>query len=179
MLYVVAIPVLILTLIASFVCLYLLEAQLKNAVQVKKKHLLTSIDDMKASFKTDMQQLVIAGILSTQGLEVAYRIINYYFVFQPVTNDNVQRYEYLLNALLHIINEIQVCYVDAPDSVQESLNQFLQSLPSQSTGYNAGFYTDALPALISSLATSISNTKPEQTQELHDENNAAEVSLQP
>ncbi|PWI33546.1 hypothetical protein DI392_08750 [Vibrio albus] len=127
------------------------EAQSKKASQAARKTLTTRIEKLKNSFKSDLQELVSLGVLSPSGLDTVNRLPNYYFVFQPVTAENVEHYELLLGNLRNAINSKLLSAPEEDDRssfLQKLLNQLVSSLPSTASGYNASFYRNDLPVLI-------------------------------
>ena len=148
----------IITLVLALAALYTFylyqEAKSKNASQNVRKTLNARIEKFKRSFKTDTQELASSGVLSKQGLDAIYRLPNYYFVFQPITVENVERYEQLLGSLLTVIHDKLLPGLEAsevPTSVQEQLDQFVRSLPTVAKGYDASFYRNDLPVLMQRL----------------------------
>lgn len=168
MLYV-TVSVLILVLLALFAYYNFLVAKREKFVQVEKKYLLTRIDKMKAHFKSDIQQLEKLGVLSHKGQEVAYRLINYYFVFQPITLENVEQCERSLKSLLNTINNKLITDASSPTFVQEQLNHFLRALPTQAAGYNISFYRNDLPMLIQNLGNAQDNSDKKSMPDIKEE----------
>ncbi len=174
MLYV-TISVLILALAALFAYYNFREAQQKKIAQALREKLITRIERIKTNFKASLQQLVTLRVLPYQGLEVAYRIVNYYFVFQPITVENVEQCERLLKSLLKAIDDKMIATSNSPTFVQEQLNHFLRALPKQATGYNASFYRNDLPVLIQNLVDAQDNSHQESVSIPAEENFKEEV----
>ena len=148
------ITTLILALVALFTYYFYQEAKRKSASQAARKTLTARIERLKRSFKAKIQDLVSLGVLSKQGQDTIYRLPNYYFVFQPITLENVEHCEHLLGSLLNVINDKLLSESetsDVPNSVQVHLNHFVCSLPSMAKDYHASFYRNDLPVLIKKL----------------------------
>jgi hypothetical protein len=162
----VIIIVLLIALAAPFFYYYQRESQRKKTAQAERKMLIARIERMKAKFKADVQQFESFGILSKQGQDVIYRLANYYFVFQPVTTENVAQCELLLDKLVRAVNNKLIAFdSDNPTFIVTQLKIFLQALPKQAAGYDAKFYRKELPQLIQALNNAQEVREPETEAE--------------
>jgi len=158
------IPVLVILVVSYFY----IEAQKRKAIEEKKKAVILRIATMKYNFKADLKRLVEQQMLTIAGHEVAYKIANNFFVFQPVTPNSVAYCEQLLKSVISAIP------TGGPDSInfdlmQEQVNLFVRSLPVAASGYNSAFYRNELPKLIKQLVDSQENRYTVVDENNHDE----------
>lgn len=162
----VTIIVLVVIFTAAISYYFYLEAQRKKTVQAERKSLMTRIEKMKSSFKSELQQLTTIGVLSNQGQQEIYRLANYYFVFQPVTTQNVEHCEQLLDSLLSAIKDKMIKSNSLPtDFLQKLLNNFISALPKKANDYNANFYRNDLPMLTYNLSRTEENPNQENSKQ--------------
>lgn len=158
------IPVLVILVISYFY----IEAQRRKVIEEKKKAIVLRVATMKYKFKADLKRLVEEQMLTITGHEVAYKIANNFFVFQPVTANSVAYCEQLLK------NVISAIPTGGPDSInfelmQEQVNLFVRSLPVAASGYNTAFYRNELPKLIKQLIDSQENRYKIVSENNHEE----------
>ncbi|NOJ23540.1 hypothetical protein [Vibrio coralliilyticus] len=159
---------LLFVLLTLFALYFYFEAKRKKEAQDAKKTLTVRVEKMKKRFKSEAQQWVFSGALSKQDESTMIRLPNYFFVFQPITPENVEHYEQSLESVLLTVNEKVLLVPNNSDDVTapcEPLCQFVQSLPSAAQGYNASFYRNDLPVLIQKLRDAEIEPLDEQSQE--------------
>ena len=128
------------------------EAQRKKEKEEKQQAIALQISTMKDNFKKDLNQMVSDQLLSKAGSDSIYRIANNFFVFQPISDDNIF---YCEQILCRVRDALPMLNGEANnlEQAQEFTSLFVQSLPTDAGGYNAHFYRMRLPELISQLTT--------------------------
>jgi hypothetical protein len=144
------IPALVILVVAYFY----IEVQKTKIQEDNKKALTLRVVRIKDNFRADLKRLAEQQILTLTGLSAVYRVANNFFVFQPVTENNLVYCEHLLKSV--------VCAIPAADPdkynfdfLQEQVNLFIRALPVAASGYNASFYREKLPQLIKQLVESL------------------------
>lgn len=130
----------------------------KTREQSNKKSLVFRVEQLKRHFKADIKPLLDSGCLTQAEGEALYRVANYYFVYQAMTEDNVSHYEWLISDLHNVINFDVLRTLDEDNEVfeltQSVLTQLVHSLPARVDGYTATFYRSDLPVLTQRLKDS-------------------------
>lgn len=96
---------LLFVLLTLFALYFYFEAKRKKEAQDAKKTLTVRVEKMKKRFKSEAQQWVFSGALSKRDESTMIRLPNYFFVFQPITPENVEHYEQSLESVLLTVNE--------------------------------------------------------------------------
>lgn len=144
----------------------------KKSHQQAKQALLKRSNQIKTSFKQNLERITASGALCPKSESAIYRIANYYFVFQSVNSQTVEHFSQLTKDLVHAIDDI----IDNNQSkdnqtIKQQLERFAASLPHAAGGYTANFYRSDLPVLIFHLKQDpkseplqASDTPSEETQ---------------
>lgn len=151
------VPVFVILAVSYFV----VEAQRKKVREQKKKEIIRRVSTIKNSFRSKMKPLVADKVLSPTGQEAVYRIANNFFVFQPVTIENISYCEQLLD---RIVDSMPILNSTGSNLewAQQRVSLFVRSLPKAASGYSTIFYQRQLPQLIDQLIAVADDTSEQQ-----------------
>jgi|GEM_PF-3568811 len=143
----------VLALFLALVAVYFwVEAQRKKEKELKQQAIAFKMSTMKDQFKQDLNQMVENQLLSKAGSDSIYRIANNFFVFQAVSDDSIFYCEQILRQVSDALPELNREKSNL-ELAQEVTSLFVESLPTEASGYNAHFYRMRLPELITLLIT--------------------------
>jgi len=143
---------LLITLLASYLKI---ESNRKKAIEAKKKLFNKRVSQVNARLKTKLNELLDAKVIRPKYIPRIQAILSNFFVVQPHTDENLQQLEDIADLLISTLtNElIKVNQTNFIQSLIDNIQYFVSELPQQGILYNKHFYTNALPALISSIKT--------------------------
>lgn len=127
----------------------------KRDQQQTKKSLVARVEKFKLRFKDSINPITASGDLSQQESDALFRVANYYFVYQSMSLENVDRYEQQLGSLLNLIESSVLSELGANELDEQpanSLVKFVHSLPSRVEGFGPSFYNNDLPVLMQKLS---------------------------
>jgi hypothetical protein len=132
------------------------EVHKKKVEEESKEAITLRVTTMKNNFKAAVKKLVEQEILTVKEQASVYQLANNFFVFQPITNNNIDYCEHLLK---DVISAFATC---GPDSInfdfgQEQISLFVGSLPVSTSDHNSTFYQKKLPELIKQLVDAKDN----------------------
>jgi len=129
---------------------FIFENRQKKMIAQNKMTLNLMIDDSKHRYKLDVETLCETLFLSRTHRDKLYIIANNWFVYQPISQENVDNLTITLKRLSLSFGAL-VSYFTADseniDFVQERVNKFVNSLPNDSSGFNADFYHSKIERL--------------------------------
>ena len=136
-------------LLLMFVAFFIFENNRKKQLAAQKLALSTRISDAKNSYKVDVERFCEETQLTTKVRDQLYTIANNYFVYQSISDDSVAVFEITVNKLSQSYSQLLHHFNDHDDleTVQERIELFVDNLPTQPRGYNAGFYQNSLTTL--------------------------------
>lgn len=136
-------------LLLLFVAFFIFDNNRKKRIAEAKQLLNTRVSDSKNSYKIDVERFCEEASLPKTVRDKLYTIANNFFVYQSINEDNVAVFEIATGKLsksyanlLHHFNEY-----DDLETVHERIELFVDNLPTQPRGYNAGFYQNSLTTL--------------------------------
>lgn len=136
-------------LLLLFVAFFIFDNNRKKRIAEAKQLLNTRVSDSKNSYKIDVERFCEEASLPKAVRDKLYTIANNFFVYQSINEDNVAVFEIATGKLsksyadlLHHFNEY-----DDLETVHERIELFVDNLPTQPRGYNAGFYQNSLTTL--------------------------------
>lgn len=132
------------------------ENKRKKDEQQTKKSLVTRVERFKLKFKDSISPITASGDLTQEETDALFRIANYYFVFQAMSVENVDKYEQQLGVLLNLIEENVLSErndEDISETTPNGLVSFVHSLPIRVEGFGPSFYRNDLPVLMQKLIT--------------------------
>ena len=126
------------------------EVQRKRIKEEKRKAVILRLTSIKDNFKYKLKRFVELEILNEKQYESVYRIANNFFVFQPITGQNVEFYLAELSRVIIALSKNGVSSTFS-ERVQDQINLFISQLPVDSIDFSATFYNKTLPLLITQL----------------------------
>ncbi|KJY83961.1 hypothetical protein TW81_06450 [Vibrio galatheae] len=120
----------------------------KKANQQAKQALLKRSNQIKNSFKQNLERIAVSGALCPKSETAIFRLANFYFVFQPVNAQTVEQYAQLTKDFISTIDKKISANQESTEVIQQRLERFASALPKAAGGYTANFYRNDLPLLI-------------------------------
>lgn len=108
------------------------------------------IDDSKHRYKLDVETLCEELFLSRTHRDKLYIIANNWFVYQSITQESVDSLTITLKRLSLSFGALVAYFAEDNeniDFVQERVNNFVNNLPNDSSGFNADFYHSKIERL--------------------------------
>lgn len=140
------------TVVTLYGVYYYRVKQRQKVSQTIIKTRLLRVERIKNGFKADLERLTEIGVLSEQAQNTIYRLVCYYFVFQPATAESTEQCELVLKCLLMAIHDkLKDTENNNPVFIRLHLDHFARALPRKVAGYTALFYHKDLPLLIQQL----------------------------
>lgn len=136
-------------LLLMFLVFFLFEHNRKKKIVVRKQVLTETVNDVKHGYKLDVETLCEQAKLSSSVRDKLYIIANNFFVYQSINEDSVMLFEISLKRLSQSYNVLLTHFQtnDDMELVQERINLFVESLPSQPRGFNVDFFQSNLGLL--------------------------------
>jgi len=136
-------------LLLMFIVFFLFEHNRKKKIAQKKLAFNETINDFKLNYKLDVETLCEEVKLKNSTRDKLYIVANNFFVYQPINEDNIGLFEVSLKKLSQSYNALLTHFRihDDVELAQERIELFVESLPSQSRGYNNNFYQSELMLL--------------------------------
>ncbi|MCG7530885.1 hypothetical protein MHM98_05880 [Psychrobium sp. MM17-31] len=136
-------------LLLLFITFFIFDNNRKKRIAEAKQALNSRVSDSKNSYKIDVERFCDETSLPKVVRDKLYTVANNFFVYQSINEDNVAVFEIATSKLsksfadlLHHFNEY-----DDLETVHERIELFVDNLPTQPRGYNAGFYQNSLTTL--------------------------------
>ncbi len=129
------------------------EANRKKERELKKQQIISRVATMKDNYKRAVLTLVEQKMLTRCGQESVYRIANNFFVFQPVSIENIEYAEQLFDSIIEAMPVLNEDHKNL-DFAQGIISLFVRTLPTSSAGHTAAFYQQQLPEYVAQLAQS-------------------------
>lgn len=162
-------------LLLMFLVFFLFEHNRKKKIVAFKQALTESVNDLKHSYKLDVETLCEEVQLSSTVRDRLYIIANNFFVYQSINEESVELFEISLKKLSKHYN-VLLAHFRANDDlplIQERINLFVEKLPSQPRGFNVNFFQSNLVLLNHLL--DIPEDETVEASMADDENNESEV----
>jgi hypothetical protein len=136
-------------LLLMFLVFFLFEHNRKKKIVVRKQVLTETVNDVKHRYKLDVETLCEEVKLSSLVRDKLYIIANNFFVYQSINEDSVMLFEISLKKLTQSYSLLLTHFQtnDDMELVQERINLFVESLPSQPRGFNVDFFQSNLMLL--------------------------------
>lgn len=108
--------------------------------------------------------LASQGMLNAYDRDRVYGIATNCFVFQPVTDENINYIDTLLKNFSAIITQELLSGDVTPEEFKKRMTVFTEQLPQENRGYNRGFYHERLPFLMELLKERIVSNDSEERE---------------
>lgn len=129
---------------------FIFDNKQKKMIAQNKMALNLMIDDSKHRYKLDVENLCEELFLSRTHRDKLYVIANNWFVYQSISDATVENLTITLKRLSLYYGALVAHFTEDNDNidfVQERVNNFVNNLPNDSSGFNADFYNSKIERL--------------------------------
>ena len=130
------------------------EKKRKLEQERKRREIATRIKQMRVNYRASIDFFAGEHILPVQHKGLFYAVLNNFFVYQPINEENVSHCESLLNDILDQMGQLFRLVPKDGDvtAARAQVSKFIDFLPATNKGYDVDFYHNELPELIKILS---------------------------
>lgn len=156
------IPILAILITGHFILKY----HKKQKIEARKKHVKETMVNAKASYKQVIKKMLKLGLLDEKVANKYLSIMNNYFVFRTLNDENLEKFAELAKQLTHMMNSYtqKQNLVGNEVEIHKQILALSTKIPVENRSFNTRFYDVRLPQLITeysieTLLDSVINNK--------------------